>query len=264
MPDWHLPGSTTSCCGAVDERQLEPDGWRYAFLVLSLALVAVWLILCAARPDLRPSMLRVSLGTMLLGLTEPVFVPRYWNPPTLWNLARQTGFDMESLLFSFGVGGIVFAAYDALVGQAPSGSIADEQTRPRHRIHLLAVLSAPVVFVALLSFTGINPIYCAAIAMTTGFVATLYCRPDLWPKMAVSGILFLLLYFVVFVLFARVFPGYVTAVWNLKALSGVLVWGVPLEELMFAVSFGLYWSSVYEHLTWRRGGPRLAMQTALR
>jgi hypothetical protein len=100
---------------------MEPDGWRYAFLVLSLALVAVWLILCAARPDLRPSMLRVSLGTMLLGLTEPV----------LWNRARQTGFDVESVLFSFGVGGIVCAAYDALVGQGPSGSIADERTHPR-------------------------------------------------------------------------------------------------------------------------------------
>ena len=40
----------------------------------------------------RRSTFNVSLGTMLLGLTEPAFVPTYWNPPTLWNLARQTGF----------------------------------------------------------------------------------------------------------------------------------------------------------------------------
>jgi hypothetical protein len=126
------------------------------------------------------------------------------------------------------------------------------------------VVSAPALFVALLSLTRVNPIYAAAIAMTAGFVATLYCRPDLWVKMAVSGALFLLLYFAVFMLFDRAFPGYVTAVWNLKALSGMLVGGVPLEELMFALTFGLYWSSVYEHLTWRGSGARVQALAARR
>jgi hypothetical protein len=59
-----------------------------------------------------------------------------------------------------------------------------------------------------------------------------------------------------------VFPGYVAAVWNLPALTRVFVAGVPLEELMFAFTFDLYWSSVYEHLAWKRSrrvkrpGPR--------
>jgi hypothetical protein len=102
--------------------------------------------------------------------------------------------------------------------------------------------------------TTLNPIYAAVIALAGGFLATLYCRPDLWRKMVASGILFLLLYFVVFALFNLAFPGYVAAVWNLKAVSGVLLWGVPLEELLFAFTFGLYWSSLYEHLAWRRTG----------
>lgn len=50
-------------------------------------------------------MLYVSFLTSLLGLTEPIFVPKYWNPPSLFNLAQNTGFDIESLLFSFGIGG---------------------------------------------------------------------------------------------------------------------------------------------------------------
>jgi hypothetical protein len=47
----------------------------------------------------------------------------------------------------------------------------------------------------------------------------------------------------------------VAAVWNLPALSGVFVAGVPLDELMFAFTFGLYWSSVYEHLGWKQSRP---------
>lgn len=223
----------------------------HAYLVLSGGLAVVWLILYAGRAGFRPQMLRVSRATMPLALTEPVFVPAYWNPPTLFDLARRTGFDLESLLFSFAIGGIVFAAYDALSGTAPVDSIRDER-HDSHRYHLAAVLAAPAVFLLLSATTRLNPIYAAAVALVAGFVATLYCRPDLWAKMLVSGVLFLALYFIVFAAFNLAFPGYVAAVWNLAALSGVFVAGVPLEELMFAFTFGLYWSSVYEHLAWKR------------
>jgi hypothetical protein len=224
----------------------------YAYLALSTSLFAVWLLLYGFRRDLRHKMLRVSLATMPLGLTEPLFVPAYWNPPTLLDLARCTGFDLESLLFSFAIGGIVFAAYDGLAGTAPNVSMRAERHDRRHRYHLAIVVAAPVVFLVLLAITSLNPIYAAALGLVTGFVATLYCRPDLWAKMLVSGGLFLLLYFVVFAAFNSAFPGYVAAVWNLSALSGAIVAGVPLEELLFAFTFGLYWSSVYEHFTWKR------------
>lgn len=45
-------------------------------------------------------------------------------------------------------------------------------------------------------------------------------------------------------------PGYIEQVWNLPALSGGLIYGIPLEELLFGFSFGLYWTGVYEHFTW--------------
>ena len=228
----------------------EPASWTYAYLGLSVALSLVWLMLYALRHDLNASMLRVSLCTGLLGLTEPLFVPRYWNPFTLLDLAHRTGFDLESLLFSFSIGGIAFAAYEFLFHVGPVESIAAERDKGLHQQHTFAVLSAPLLFGILSVTTPLNPIYLSAIALVAGFFATLYCRRDLWVKMMVSGGLFLAIYFFVFALFNVVFPGYVVAVWNLKAISGIRLIGVPLEELMFAFTFGLYWSSVYEHFTW--------------
>ncbi len=35
---------------------------------------------------------------------------------------------------------------------------------------------------------------------------------------------------------------------------GPLGGACPLEELIFAFTFGLYWSSRYEHLTWHGTG----------
>jgi len=60
-----------------------PASWTYAYLVLSLALLLVWLVLYSLRPDLRHRMFRVSLGTAILKVIEPLFAPKDWNPYTV-------------------------------------------------------------------------------------------------------------------------------------------------------------------------------------
>jgi len=38
----------------------------------------------------------------------------------------------------------------------------------------------------------------------------------------------------------------------MENLSGVVLLRIPVEEFLFAFTFGMYWAGVYEHLTWRR------------
>jgi len=85
-------------------------------------------------------------------------------------------------------------------------------------------------------------------AFIGGGLFTLYCRPDLLKRMVVSGFIFLGLYFVYFLTLIVIFPGYVERVWNFSVLSRVLILGIPLEELVFALYFGFFWSSVHEHI----------------
>lgn len=203
-------------------------------------------------------MLAVSLWTSLLGFTEPIFVPEYWAPPSLFDLAFLTGFDIESLIFSFAIGGIAVILYEIIFRTAHARISAVLRHSPSHRYHLWAILSAPIIFAALFLTTSLNPIYTSVIALIFGGVATWYCRPDLMKKMTAGGLLFLGLYFLYFLTLTVMYPGYVERVWNLEVISGVLVAGVPLEELTFAFSFGFLWSSIYEHFTWKKLWP---MQT---
>lgn len=197
-------------------------------------------------------MLVVSLWTSLFGFTEPLFVSEYWSPPSLFDLAIRTGFDIESLIFSFAIGGIAVVIYERIFHVAHEKISIIAQHAPRHRYHFWAILSAPIIFIILLLLTTLNPIYSAIIAMAGGGFTTWYCRPDLKKKMTVSAFLFLGKYFFYFLTLIAMYPGYVERVWNLKAISGILVFGVPFEELIFAFSFGFLWSSVYEHFTWRK------------
>lgn len=228
--------------------------YHYAWLVLSLIVLGVWVaffVLLKNREERRETLL-ISFFTSLLGLTEPLFVPEYWNPPSLFNLAERVGFDLESFIFAFAVGGLAFILYNYFFSVRHSVLPAHTHRASRHRLHRLSLISAPAAFLLFYLFLPFNVIYSASLALLVGFFFAWYCRSDLVTKMIVSGLFFTILYFLAFLVLETLFPGYVEAVWNLPSLSGKFIAGVPIEELLWAFTFGLYWSSVYEHLTWRK------------
>lgn len=61
-------------------------------------------------------MLWASVFTAPFGLTEPLLVPEYRTPPTLFDLAMKTDFDSKSLIFCFCFGGVGAVFYNVLSG----------------------------------------------------------------------------------------------------------------------------------------------------
>lgn len=224
---------------------------QYIWLIWSSAFLIPWLVLYALAPARRSAMWKTSLFMMPFGLTEPLFVPEYWNPPSLFDLAQRTGFDIESLIFSFAIGGIGAVLYNLVTGRQLQKISAHERHDPRHRFHKIALV-LPFVLFPLLYFLPWNPIYAGIAAMAAGAAATVLCRPDLARNILIGGALFLGLYTVFLVGLEWTASGYIERVWNLEALSGVTVYGLPLEELLFGFGFGLFWSGLYEHAAWMK------------
>ena len=223
--------------------------YHYVWLEWASGFLLPWLALYLTDPRLRPVMRRVSIVTAVFGLTEPIFVPGYWNPPSLFDLAQRTRFDVESIIFCFAIGGIGAVLYNAITNRYFIPVRDEERRGSRHRFHLAALWAPYVVFVPLY-FLPWNPIYPAILCLVIGGITSSLCRPDLTAKSLVGGVVFLLLYSVFMLGLVWLTPGYIPRVWNLPALSGVLIGGIPLEELLFGVSFGWYWTGVYEHFTW--------------
>src|SRR3989304_9298480 len=116
------------------------------WLVFSLILFGIWFIIFLFRRNLKKEMFLVSLFTMPFGLTEPLFVPEYWNPPSLFNLAATTGFDIESLIFCFGIGGVGVVLYNVITG-AHFGPVSEAYHRsPLHSHHKLAIATPFIAF----------------------------------------------------------------------------------------------------------------------
>jgi hypothetical protein len=220
-------------------------------MIWSVAFLCPWAVLSIVLPEQRAVMLKASFAMAPFGLTEPLFVPEYWNPPSLFDLAQRTGFDVESVIFSFAIGGIAAVLYNLVMRRTPAPMAAHERDDRRHRFHKLAV-ALPFVLFPVLYFLPWNPIYAGIAAMFAGGIAAVLCRPDLLPNTLFGGVLFLGFYTVFLIGLEWSAPGYIAQVWNLKALSGVVIYGLPLEELLFGFGFGLFWTGLYEHVTWKR------------
>jgi hypothetical protein len=231
---------------------MTPIGFKYVWLIWSSAFMLLWLALYILAPGVRRIMLRASVPTAAFGLTEPVFVPAYWNPPSLFDLAQRTGFDIESLIFCFAIGGIGAVGYRAF-NVAPE-SVMDHAERHfgRHRWHLMALITPFPIFLVLLKLPW-SPIYPSLLALFSGALAATLCRTDLMRNSLLGGVIFFTLYLIFLLGLRWTWPGYIEAVWNLGQLLPWRPYGLPLEELLFGFGFGLYWSCVFEHVGWRLG-----------
>jgi hypothetical protein len=191
-------------------------------------------------------MLLASLFGALAGLGEPFFVPRYWSPPSLFDLNVTTRFDVESVLFFFASSGIAAITYEAALGVSHQ-SINRDDLGEKSRVHLLSLAATPAVFLPLYFLTSINPIYSISIAMFVGAVIGIAFKPNLIKNAVIGGVLFGGLHFFFFAFMTSAFPSFLS-IWNMPTLSKILVLGIPLETLMFGFTFGMAWSGVYLHI----------------
>ena len=74
------------------------------------------------------------------------------------------------------------------------------------------------------------------VAILLGTLGTIACRPDLTRNTTIGGMLFLVYYLMFMLGLEWSVPGYIGHVWNLPALSGIVVYHIPLEELREGVS----------------------------
>ena len=215
-----------------------------------------------------------SFACSLLGFTEPLFVPEYWNPPSVLAYGR---WDLESFIFCFLVGGIAGVApewrplrrmflsidygiwrlsrgiydwYQRLTGaerlQARNEVVLSDDDMRRDNAILGAIFLGGFGFTAHL---GLNVIYDAALTCLLVGAYVAWYRPRLRWQVWAGGIIFTVMYTVVLVLTGLRYPTFYDDYWNLPQLSGVRIVGAPLEEYLFAFTMGVFWAPLFE--SWR-------------
>ena len=223
---------------------------EHVWLFWSSAFLVPWLGLYLRFPRQRKIMLWSSVLTMPFGLTEPLFLPQYWNPPSLFDLAQKTGFDLESLIFCF----------------------CDRRSRRSSLQHNCGTISRAGNFgrkAKAGSSLPSHPVASAGCSLSVALYAAREsnlpchrgngfrrCGNSGMPKRSKSQdagrgnvVCNLLCCLCAAARFHR------TGLYS-KSMESVgsvrdNALGIPVEELLFGFSFGTYWSGIFEHLTWQ-------------
>ncbi len=180
------------------------------------------------RKDMQKQILWTSFVVMLFAFMEPLYVPEWWSPPTLFDLANKTSFDIESFIFSFAIGGLVTSIYYFAF------KLKSAKIETKKGIRIDALLFALVLFAGLLLFTEVHPSQSSALSMFLGGIIILIKRRDLVKKVLFTSLFFTISYLVNFKIFIITFPEFIEKYYSLSNLTGILLYGVPFEELLFA------------------------------
>ncbi len=215
----------------------------YEFLIWTALLGVIWLAAYASKPALRRKMWWSSWLAFPFGLGELYFIPNYWKPQTLFGLGMRYGIDIESFALMFFLGGIAAFVYEGVFKKRVA--MAQKICHPVCKCYTPLITTLVAFIILSRAFPSWNVIYPASYACLAGGAIAMLVYPKLRRHVLFGGILFALLYWVSLAVL-DVFLPWIATTWNLSALSGILVAGVPVEEILFGFSFGTIWAPLYE------------------
>lgn len=227
----------------------------YEYLIGSLLCGVIWLFLFVLKKDLRKPMVWTAAVYILFSgiilsfwtlfrqfiyLGEPI-VPSYWFPPTLFDIGRLTGFSgIGDILFLIFIAGIATALYEFIYKK-------EIIIRKNRKKHLRTFIIAFIAFFVFVYFSPYNLVYGFVFSNFVGAIVLCIERRDLLMHSLMGGVSFLIVYTIAFFVFIILFPDFILNFYNLNNLSGVFIFGIPLEEYLYAFSFGLMWAPMYEY-----------------
>lgn len=235
-------------------------GYRYAYLFADLAIgFPLWLILFVVRKDLRHKMLAFGLMGAIAGPISEIFYLRdYWHPLTI----TRTPIGIEDVLFGFFAGGVGSVLYEELFGKR----FAKRHRRTEHWIFFVFPIAAVCLFAfnRLFPLYRINSIYASAIAFFVTTLVIIYVRKDLLVDALVSGLLAGSIFFFGYLFLLVFFPQIFAKMWLLHNISGITVSRIPIEELLWAFTYGLMAGPLYECYAGLAFQRELALQKKMR
>lgn len=202
----------------------------------------VWIILFFHKNEFRREMLIMSLIVAPLGPISEIFYLRdYWHPDYALPLF---GFGIEDILFAFFIGGIANVAYEEFFVEKMRKTGKDKNLEAG----LLCAFGLFLLLVLTFVF-DINSIYSSSVVfLMVGFLI-LRERHDLIQNAVFSGFIvaFVMLFF--YSVYLMFYPSVIEDWWKMGNISGVLIIGAPIEEIIWGFCWGFLSGPFYEF--WR-------------
>ena len=229
-----MSGSEAERGPEMGSKVILPHAWQtYPYLFANLIASGVILIALRFVPSSEHRRLALRLG-LTLGLTcllAPLFFRDYWNPARVLNW--PVGIEDVLCAWNLGTAGCL----PMLFLMRPKLTFGDESSRTRH--WFIGVLLGLCVFMALW-VAGMSSMSSVIVAQFIAAAPLLALRLG-WIKLCLAnGAVFALTYCGAVRLFFWIWPDLISC-WEQAPPWGTNLFGVPLGEFAWALSFGMTW-----------------------
>ena len=202
------------------------------YLVTILA-VAAFII----RRDLRREMILAGILALPILLLKPLISSNFYQ------IAQNNGgfikFIFEKALIGFSFGALASSIYEIFFHKKIT-----PLPHP-HRKKLIYLFTGPLIFIILVLLFHQNVIVGLVISLTLDLIIVLFIRSDLIWDAIFSGFFMGLLYFIIFAVSYKGFPGDIHNLWFSEINVGITAFSIPIEELLCVFLFGALWGPIY-------------------
>jgi hypothetical protein len=215
------------------------SSYTLGYLIGAVFNVLLWLAIFALRRDLRREMIAMSLWAAAVGLPHEylLWTRDWWRPPTI----TGTKIGLEDLIYALATGGVLATIYAVTFRRR---SVAAESQPLSPFLRILPMILDFVTPLVLVPVFHLHSFVACGIGVLLALVVIFAFRPDLIVVALVSAALGVLISLPCYWLIESLLPGFIRAVWDLPRLSGILLTGIPIEDLAWyaysAALFGTY------------------------
>ena len=210
----------------------------YPYLLLCFFEVLLFFACILFSAEQRRPMLLSALLFTPSALSAIILVPGYWKPKLFWDLIVG----VEDVIFCFVNGGIVWFVSAYFIKDR---LLLPGKFRPLMKRYIKYTLYGTIIYYALF-LLGFGSLWSTFGGLYLLGLMLLYTQRRLWPFALWGTGTFLAIYCLMLRLMFSSWPHFIRQ-WNLPSLSG-FIFGLPVEELVWALGFGFTWPLFMAHV----------------
>lgn len=221
--------------------------YHYAYFFGSLYLLAIWLFFYWRIPEIRKTLLFFSLSIVWLGLIAEYlwFLKDWWHPITITKtklgiedfVASATHLTIPAFLYKY--------SFSKKVSKL---NIFTKDVKDFARRFSALLFPMAALFFFLHYYLGYHIAWGFIICLLLTDFILIFNRPDLFVAALWSGILFDLLFLILYALGNVFSPGVFAALWDKSVLASPKILNVPIQDYIFYFLWGFTGGIIYEYI----------------
>ena len=185
--------------------------------------------------------------SVILGILGPIsnslFIKDWWTPLTI----DGTGVGLiDSILVGFAIGGIVGVIYEDIFRKKHRRDKRLISNKERVLFYLMVPVSLGIFFGGFYFFE-LNSFITSTLALLVPALVILIRRPDLIKEAFVTGILLVIVAFVVYNFVELLTPGWIQAFFHFQNTPAIIIFNLPIDDMFHYFFLGLFAGPLYEY-----------------